>query len=238
MKPQMGPLKKVWPLWPRALWVLTLIFFAWLVFNGAVKSGYTWDWAQIPSFFYDQGKNAPGPLLHGLVVTGQIVVASLFLTFVFGLIIALARLWGGPVLSALARIYLEIVRNTPLLVQILLVYLILGGAFGLSNFWSVVLAISFFEAAYLSEIIRSGILAVSSGQWEAAFCLGFSTRDTFSKVILPQTAPMLLPPSVSLVITLVKDSALVSVLGVYDLTKVARVLIGQTYLALELWFTI
>ncbi|MDR1922714.1 MAG: amino acid ABC transporter permease [Candidatus Adiutrix sp.] len=234
MKKQKNPYK----LTALPAWAATLALLAWLVYDGAVKSGYSWEWSRIPAFFFDADKGELGPLTLGLGLTFQITFWSLLITFGLGLFIALARLAGGTVLSALARIYLEVIRNTPLLVQILVMYSVVGEIFSLSRFWAAVLAVSFFEAAYLSEIIRSGILAVGEGQWQAAWCLGLSTPDTFRRVILPQTGPMLLPPLCSLVISLIKDSALVSVIGVYELTKAARSLIAKTYLALELWLTI
>ena len=219
-------------------WTATILAFGLLILQGAVASGYRWDWASVPGFIFDFQAMKPGPLLNGLGLTFQIILWSLLFTFILGLATALARLAGGPVLSGAARVYLEIIRNTPLLVQLNVVYFIFGAIWGLSGFWAAVLALSLFEGAYLSEIIRSGILAVDDGQWQAAWCLGLSTPSTFRHVILPQTTPMLLPPLCSLVISLVKDSALASVIAVYELTKAARTLVAETFLAFELWLTI
>ncbi|UQZ91065.1 polar amino acid ABC transporter permease [Deltaproteobacteria bacterium Smac51] len=219
-------------------WGATILFFSYVVAAGALATGYNWDWSEVPGFIFDFGRMVPGPLLKGLGVTFQIIGWSLLLTFILGLATALARLAGGPVLSAVARVYLEVVRNTPLLVQLSVVYFIFGAVWGLSGFWSAVLALSLFEGAYLSEIFRSGILAVDEGQWQACWCLGLSNGDTFRRVIFPQTAPMLLPPMCSLVISLVKDSALASTIAVYELTKEARTLVSETFLAFELWLTI
>lgn len=223
---------------PRLAWLLTVLAFGIVVFIGATSTGYQWEWHQIPSFFFDWGEMKPGPLWFGLVVTFQIIVCSLGLTFGLGLMTAFARLAGGPVLGGAARIYLEIVRNTPLLVQLIVIYFIFGPVFNLSGFWAAVIALSLFEGAYLSEIIRSGILAVDEGQWQASWCLGLSTPVTFQRVILPQTGPMLLPPMAGLVISLVKDSALASTIAVYELTKAARTLASETFLAFELWLIV
>lgn len=225
-------------IFPRLAWVVTVAALGFLVYKGAISSGYQWEWQQIPSFFYDWEKKEPGPLLYGLLVTSQIISCSLVLTFVLGLATAWARLTGGLVLGGVARVYLEIIRNTPLLVQLLVIYFIFGAVFDLTAFWAAVIALSLFEGAYLSEIIRSGILAVDKGQWQACWCLGLSTRDTFQKVILPQTGPMLLPPIAGLVISLVKDSALASTIAVYELTKAARILASETFLAFELWLVV
>ncbi len=219
-------------------WAGTLLIFGLLVARGAVASGYQWEWSRVPAFFFDWDRGEPGPLLRGLAVTGRIILWSFPLTFILGLACALARLVGGPVWSGLARVYLEAIRNTPLLVQLAVVYFIFGAVFDFSGFWAAVIALSLFEGAYLSEIFRSSLLAVDQGQWQAAWCLGLSTPDTFRKVILPQTAPMLLPPMCSLVISLVKDSALASTIAVYELTKEARILVADTFLAFELWLTV
>ena len=219
-------------------WLITMFLFGLLIFKGALATGYNWDWSRVPAFFFDWQRMLPGPLLKGLWVTCQIIFWSLGLTLLLGLATALARLLGGPVLSGLARVYLEIIRNTPLLVQLSIIYFILGAVFDFSGFWAAVLALSLFEGAYLSEIFRSGFLAVDEGQWQAAWCLGLSTPDTFGRIIGPQTAPMLLPPMCSLVISLVKDSALASTIAVYELTKETRDLVAETFLSFELWLTI
>ncbi len=224
--------------WAWLAWGGTLAAFGLLVFRGAMESGYVWDWSRVPGFFFDPATMSPGPLLKGLGVTAQIICWSLVFTFTLGLATAVARLIGGPVLAGLARVYLEVIRNTPLLVQLSVVYFIFGAVFNFSAFWAAVVALSLFEGAYLSEIFRSGLLAVDEGQWQAAWCLGLSTGDTFRRVILPQTAPMLLPPMCSLVISLVKDSALASTIAVYELTKEARDLVAETFLAFELWLTV
>ncbi|MDR1044611.1 MAG: amino acid ABC transporter permease [Candidatus Adiutrix sp.] len=219
-------------------WLITMFLLGLLLFKGALATGYGWDWARVPAFFFDWDRMRFGPLLKGLGVTCRLIAWSLLLTLFLGLATALARLLGGPVLAGLARLYLEIIRNTPLLVQLSVTYFIWGAVFDFSAFWAAVLALSLFEGAYLSEIFRSGFLAVDQGQWQAAWCLGLSTPDTFGKIILPQTAPMLWPPICSLVISLVKDSALASTIAVYELTKEARDLAAETFLSFELWLTI
>ena len=219
-------------------WAATLALFGGVVYRGAVGTGYQWDWSTLPAYFFNFSSMRPGPILNGLGVTCQIILWSLLFTFILGLATALARLLGGPVLSALARVYLEAIRNTPLLVQLAIIYFIFGAVFGFSAFWASVIALSVFEGAYLSEIFRSSFLAVDEGQWQAAWCLGLSTPSTFSRVIIPQTAPMLLPPMFSLVISLVKDSALASTIAVYELTKEARDLVADTFQTFELWLTV
>jgi polar amino acid transport system permease protein len=219
--------------WAWPAWGLTLILMACLGYRGAAQSGYQWDWSRLPGFLWNGVE--PGPLLKGLWVTMRVTFWSFLLTFLLGLATALARLLGGPTIRGLARVYLELIRNTPLMVQLFVMYFVLGPVLGLPRFWAAVLALSLFEGAYLSEIIRSGIMAVPEGQWQASWCLGLSTGQTFLQVIIPQTGPMLLPPTASLVISLIKDSSLVSMIALYDLTKEVRMLVGEYYLAFELW---
>jgi polar amino acid transport system permease protein len=138
----------------------------------------------------------------------------------------------------LAFFYLESIRNTPLLIQIFLIYFVLSPILGLERFGSAVLALSLFEGAYASEIIRAGILAISPGQWEAASALGLSRAQAYRHIILPQALRQMLPPLTSQGISLIKDSALVSTIAIYDLTMQGQQIIAESFLTFEVWFTI
>jgi len=173
-----------------------------------------------------------------LLVTCRITLVSFVLAFVIGLVTALLRLSRSMVCAALARVYLEVVRNTPLLVQIFFVYFVLGPILGISRFYAAVLALSFFEGAYASEIIRAGIVSIPREQWDAAYSLGLSKPGAYRKVILPQAIRWILPPLTSQAISLVKDSALVSTIAVYGLTMRGQEIISETYLVFEVWFTV
>ena len=202
--------------------------------------GYHWQWYRIPAYVVS---TAPagivfGPLLRGLGVTLQITAASLVLAFLIGLTTALMRLSGSILGRLTARTYLELVRNTPLLVQIFFIYFVLSPVLQLSAFASAVLALSLFEGAYVSEIFRAGILSIHRGQWEAAFSLGLGTWRTYRLVILPQAVRNILPPLTSQAISLIKDSALVSTIAIYDLTMQGQAIIAETYLVFEIWFTV
>jgi polar amino acid transport system permease protein len=108
----------------------------------------------------------------------------------------------------------------------------------LSAFASAVLALSLFEGAYTSEILRAGIVSIHKGQWEAAYSLGMRTRQAYQYVILPQAIRRLLPPLTSQAISLIKDSALVSTIAIYDLTMRGRAIVAETFLTFEIWFTV
>jgi polar amino acid transport system permease protein len=132
----------------------------------------------------------------------------------------------------------RLIRNTPLLVQLFFIYFVFSPMVDLSRFASAVLALSLFEGAYASEIIRAGILAIPQGQWEAAESIGLGRYRTYRHVVLPQALRHMTPPLVSQAVSLIKDSALVSTIAIYDLTMKGQEIIAETYLVFELWFTI
>ncbi len=136
------------------------------------------------------------------------------------------------------RGYLEIIRNTPLLVQLFLIYFVLSPIFNISGFASAVLTLSLFEGAYASEIFRAGIVSIHREQWEAAFSIGLNTYQTYRLIILPQALRRILPPLTSQAVSLIKDSALVSTIAIYDLTMRGQIIIAETFLVFEIWFTV
>jgi len=233
-------LKKRSPLVDVILFLGVLGGATWLVTDGTTRLGYNWQWYRIPQyvFTYENGRFTAGPLLDGLKVTLQITGASFALAFTLGLVTALCRLSGSILARTLSRVYLEVVRNTPLLVQLFFIYFVLSPIFGMSRFFSAVLALSLFEGAYASEIFRAGIVSIHKGQWEAAYSLGLGAWDSYRWIVLPQALRRVLPPLTSQAVSLVKDSALVSTIAVYDLTMRGQEIIAETYLAFELWFTI
>ncbi len=220
--------------------IVTVFVLIWMVARGSEQLGYNWHWNQVTQYLVtlENGTLHPGPLLAGLYITLQITVVSLFLTGIIGLVVALLRLSRSTVGQLSARIFLEIIRNTPLLVQIFFLYFVMAPILDIGRFATAVLALSLFEGAYASEIFRAGITSISRGQWEAAYSLGLTGYDTYRKVILPQAVRRVLPPLTSQAISLVKDSALVSTIAVYDLTMQGRTIIAETFLTFEIWFTV
>jgi polar amino acid transport system permease protein len=212
----------------------------WLIARGAGQMPYRWQWYRVPPFIVRvvDGELVWGPLVHGLIVTLEITAWSLVLTIVLGLATALLRLSGSPVGQGLARAYLEIIRNTPLLVQLYVFYFALGPVFELDRYLTGILSLGIFEAAYASEIFRAGILAVGKGQWEAARSLGLSTPVTYRRVVLPQALRIVLPPMTGQAISLVKASAMVSVIAIFDLTTEGRNIIADTFMTFEIWLTV
>jgi len=223
-----------------AMFLSVVAAMTWLMARGTDNLGYHWQWYRVPQyiFSFEGGSFVSGPLLKGLAVTFQISGVSLLLSFIFGLVTAVFRLSGSMLARILARGYVEVIRNTPLLVQIFFIYFVLGPILDISRFTSAVLALSLFEGAYASEIFRAGIVSIHKGQWEAAHSLGLNSFDTYRRIILPQAIRRILPPLTSQAVSLVKDSALVSTIAVYDLTMRGQEIIAETYLAFELWFAI
>jgi polar amino acid transport system permease protein len=216
------------------------VLILWFFTHSTLQLGYNWQWYQVPQYILNITADGIqlGPLGEGLMVTFRISAISLVLSFFFGLITALFRMSQSFVAKTIARIYLELIRNTPLLIQLFFIYFVLGPVLGLTRFLCAVLALSLFEGAYASEIFRAGIVSIQRGQWEAAYSLGLSTFDTYKDIILPQAIRRILPPLTSQAISLVKDSALVSTIAIYDLTMQAQAVIAETFLTFELWFTV
>lgn len=219
---------------------LLLALLVGLTIRSTEGLGYHWQWYRVPGYLLSISEGAwrIGPLLQGLGVTFQITAVSLVLAPAIGLAAALMRLSGSFVARWAARSYIELIRNTPLLVQLFFIYFVLSPVLEISAFASAVLALSLFEGAYASEIFRAGILSIHRNQWEAAFSLGLGTWRTYRLVILPQAVRHVLPPLTSQVISLVKDSALVSTIAIYDLSMQAQAIISETYLVFEVWFTV
>ena len=222
------------------LYALTLAALLWLVLRGAEQMGYNWHWQRIPGylFSFEDGQFTAGPLVQGLGITLVITSISMVCAGLIGLATALLRLSASPLGRGISRIYLELIRNTPLLVQIFCLYFIFAPILGIGRMTTAVLALSLFEGAYASEIFRAGIQSIHRGQWEACHSLGLSRWQGYRFVILPQAIARIVPPLTSQAISLVKDSALVSTIAVYELTMQGRAIIAETYLSFEIWMVV
>ena len=175
-------------------------------------------------------------LVRGVWMTALLAAIGLLLGLPIGLALALARVQPSRVLSVPAAVYVEIVRGTPLLVQILFIYFVLP-AFGvnLPAFTSGVIALTLNSAAYLAEIFRAGIESIDTGQMEAARSLGMSYAQAMRRVILPQTFRRVLPPLTNEGIALLKDSSLVSVIGLTELARTGQELASRYAAPLTIW---
>jgi His/Glu/Gln/Arg/opine family amino acid ABC transporter permease subunit len=173
---------------------------------------------------------------QGLAKTVLICAISLPLGFALGSLIALIRLRAGPVLNAIALAYIELIRNIPFLVQVFLLFFALPFAgVRLSPMTAGIIALSSYAAAYFSEIVRGGILSIPPGQGEAARALGLSYGVTFWKVLFPQVVGYVLPAATNLTITLIKESAALSIITVGELTYMSQDVIGRTFAPVEVF---
>ncbi len=211
-----------------------------LLLKGAEDQGYYWQWFRIPKYLYviEDGQFIAGPILKGLKITLNLTWISLILTYIIGLVTALMRLSNSLLARGIARVYLEITRNTPLLIQIFFMYFVVAPILDIDRFLAGILALSLFEGSYASEIYRSGIVAVNKGQWEASYTLGLSTYQNYRYIILPQAIRRILPPLTSQAVSLIKDSSLVSVIAIYEMTMQANEIASETFLVFEIFFTI
>jgi polar amino acid transport system permease protein len=234
------PRKKITPLLDVIKYLFVVAVFIGVIINGTRQMGYNWQWYRIPPYLFSitNGQFTIGPLIEGLMVTLRITMISLVLAFVFGLITAIFRLSNSFLARSVGRGYLEIIRNTPLLVQLFFIYFVVSPVFDISAFTSAVLALSLFEGAYASEILRAGIVSVHRGQWEAAFSIGLNRYQTYRLIVMPQAVRKILPPLTSQAVSLIKDSALVSTIAIYDLTMQGQAIVAKTFLVFEVWFTV
>ena len=166
-------------------------------------------------------------LLSGLAVSVGIFVLTLAVALPLGLVVALGRMSKSPVISGLFRLYISVVRGTPLMLQIIFVYFAPYFMFGmpLSSYprlLATVIAFGLNYGAYFAEIYRGGILSIDPGQREAAAALGFPRTTTFMRIILPQVVKRVIPAVGNAVITLVKDTSLAFAMAVTEMFTIAR----------------
>ena len=179
-------------------------------------------------------------LLAGAGVTIEITAIAVGLGFIFGLITSVCRLSGVKVLQVIAVCYVNIIRGTPMLVQIFLIYFALPMVIGerINPFVAAIAACSINSGAYVSEIFRAGIQSVDKGQMEAGRSLGLSWMQTMRYVILPQAFKHVIPPLGNEFISMTKETSLVSVIGFEELTRRGQLIIAKTYGSFEIWLTV
>ena len=175
-------------------------------------------------------------LFEGLKNTLILTCISVALGTVLGALVALLRMSKSRILRFLSSFYIEVIRGTPILLQLYIFYFVLPSVFTfmkLSQFMWVSIALCVNSAAYVSEVIRSGIQAVDKGQTEAARSLGMSESQTMLRIILPQAVRNILPALGNEFIMMLKETSLASTFFLYDLMTVCNVIKGATYLTLE-----
>jgi len=216
------------PAWPvRALnFLVAFLFISLLFYFSFQQLHYQWAWASV--YKYRQ------KFIQGWLTTVWLSLAALGLSAAIGLFFALAQRSRFLPLRYFSKIYVEVVRGTPLLVQILIFFYVVADAFHITNRYRVgVLTLSFFSGAYISEIIRAAIESVGQSQLESAKAIGLTQAQTYRHVIFPQALRQSLPPLAGQFVSLIKDSSLLMVIGISEFTQNAREVNSNTYSTLE-----
>jgi len=175
-------------------------------------------------------------LWAGLIFTIPLTLITFILGILLGLLTAVTRLFGPPPLVAVARFYVWVIRGTPLLVQLFVIFYGLPSlGILLDAFPAAVIGFTLSVGAYTSEIIRAVISSVPKGQWEAAYSIGMNWRQAMSRTILPQAARVAVPPLSNTFISLVKDTSLAAAITVPELFQAAQRIVATTYEPLILY---
>lgn len=209
----------------------------------------------------------PNMLLQGLLTTIRLSIWGTILATIFGAVMGLCRVSRSLFYRLLGRTYVELIRNLPPLVLVFIFYFFISSQimplFGLDTFMtsypkgvqpvfsvlfgssslfpaflSAMITLAVFEGAYITEIVRAGIQSIENGQWEASYALGLSRWQQMRHIIVPQATQRVLPPLAGQFISTIKDSAIMSVISIQELTFQGMELMAATYLTFEIWITI
>lgn len=192
-----------------------------------------WDilWRELPRFL--------PVLLGGFVISISVAACSFIIAMLGGLMLAIGKMSKMRWVSRMASWYIEIIRGTPALTQLFIIY------FGLSQygidvpgFAAAVLGLGMNGAAYVAEIFRAGLTAIPDGQRQAALSLGLTPVQTFSHILVPQAFKLMLPPFCSYSVQLLKDTSLASVVAAPEIMFRARMLIAETYFSMQIYMLV
>ncbi len=207
----------------RTILLAALAGLLWLLL---ARIQYHWNWSVVWTY--------RAIFLAGLGTTMVISLGAISLGLLLGLASGLASVSGNVFLSELAALYVGAFRGTPLLVQVFIFYFCVGVIVHVDSPYGIgMVTLAFFSGAYISEMVRAGIESVDRGQWESAASTGLTHRQTLLYVILPQAARRIIPPVTGQFVSCIKDSSLLSVISVRELTKAAEVVNATTYKTFE-----
>ncbi len=191
----------------------------------------------VPGFRWDVIERSLPFLFLGAWVTLKLTTISVSLGIIIGTLVGIARISKTKPISWSAAVYVDVLRGTPLLVQIFMVYMglpqILG--FPIPPYIAAIVAMSVNSGAYVAEIVRAGIQSIHRGQMEAARALGMTYVQAMRYIILPQAFRRIVPPLGNEFIALLKDSSLVSVIAMEELVRKGQIVIGRTFRPFEIW---
>ena len=173
-------------------------------------------------------------LWNGLIITLEVTLFATLIGICLGFIVAIIRATYDrtgklKVLNAICQVYLTVIRGTPAVVQLLIMYFVIFGSVNVSKILVAVLAFGINSGAYVAEIIRGGLMSVDAGQMEAGRSLGLNYIQTMRHIIIPQAVKNILPALGNELITLLKETSIVTVIGLRDLTKAAQLVTSKTY---------
>ncbi len=173
-------------------------------------------------------------LTDGLLNTLLITIGAVTIGFILGFIVAIIRATHDKTgklkfLNGIAQIYLTVIRGTPMMVQLLIIYYVIFGSVAINKVLCAVLAFGINSGAYVAEIIRSGIMSIDNGQMEAGRSLGLNYRQTMFSIILPQAFKTVLPALANEFIVLLKETSVAGYIAIQDLTKGGDIIRSQTY---------
>ncbi len=207
-------------------WSLVALLTAALFSFAFNQLHYGWNWSAI--WAYRQ------KFVQGWLMTVAISAAALLVSVIIGVVTALARRTRLLPLRYAAVLYIEVIRGTPLLVQILILFYVVANAVGVENRYVVgVLALSLFAGAYLAEMVRAGIESIRDSQLESARAIGLTRGQTYRYVIFPQVVRQLIPPLTGQFASIIKDSSLLSIIALNEFTLNAQEVNAFTYSTLE-----
>lgn len=207
-------------------WILALLILSGIFSFAFIRLDYFWNWEGV--------WNYRNKFWTGWLTTLWISAAALVLSVLIGFVLALARSSRVHFFRAAGTLYVELIRGTPFLVQILIFFYIVADGYGISNRYLVgILVLAVFAGAYIAEIFRAGIESVSASQRESARAVGFTSGQTMRYVILPQALRQTLPPLSGQFASLIKDSSLLSIIAVNELTLNAQEVNSFTFSAFE-----
>jgi polar amino acid transport system permease protein len=212
-------------------WIVLLSALACLLYPLHLDLGYAWQ--KLP---YLVGLHlAPDGFLQGAVLSLFVTACSMVLALLVALPTALGRMSANPVARGIATFYASVFRGTPLLVQVLFIYLALPQVgIILGGLTSGILALSLNYGAYLAETIRVGVMSVPQGQREAALALGLPRWRVSWKIVMPQALRLIIPPAGAQFVSMLKDSSLVSVMGLWELNFLAQSYARASYHYMEM----
>jgi polar amino acid transport system permease protein len=215
------------PAWMRALnFAIAFLVVLLIFFFSFYQVDYHWNWSAI--YKYRQ------LFIQGWLTTIWISLAALMLSTCIGFFFALGQRSHLLPLRYFSKLYIEVVRGTPLLVQILIFFYVVANAFGVTNRYLVgVLTLSFFSGAYIAEVIRAGLESVGKSQLESARAIGLTRAQAFRHVVFPQALRQTLPPLAGQFVSLIKDSSLLSIIAISEFTLNAQEVNSYTFSTLE-----